>query len=80
MPFLWHSLTRVLNSLFAALPQSSPADLAYSCLGEKKLTVEYPQKLYRISPVTGFVAVEYSSSLNSCMGRSSRALKPMRLK
>ena len=54
MPFLWHSLTRVLNSLFAALPQSSPADLAYSCFGEKKLTVEYPQKLYRISPVTGF--------------------------
>jgi hypothetical protein len=53
MPLRWHSRTMVLSSRFAARPQSSPADLAKSCFGEKKFTVEYPQKLYRFSPVTG---------------------------
>lgn len=44
MPSLWASLTRVLNSLIASLPQFLIPDAAYRVMGEKKLIVEYPQK------------------------------------
>lgn len=45
IPRLWISFTRCLNSFIAPRPKLlTPAD-EYLAIGEKKFTVEYPQKL-----------------------------------